>query len=262
MNDYFFYRMISNKWSALEISSSDKEHAKIIAKGLEPRVLTPKNEDVIELYGLTSAEDLRLRLTRHFGAPVIAKPTHNSGGITFLEESPTISKIRLLYDSATKNYFQAFRETQYAKLTRKIIVEECLNFEGRSPPDYKFFCCRGRVLFCQIDLDRFLNHKRALVSVPDFRPMNIEYKYPIPDQILRKPLEFERMVEFSSNLSQPFDFVRIDLYPIQGKIYFGEFTFTPEASAGRFSDERFSIEVLSEIKSILAAAGSALLPRS
>ena len=45
-------------------------------------------------------------------------------------------------------------------------------------------------------------------------------------QILPKPINFERMVEVAEILAKPFPVVRVDLYNINGKIYFGEMTFT------------------------------------
>lgn len=36
---------------------------------------------------------------------------------------------------------------------------------------------------------------------------------------------FDKMIEIASTLSQGFPFIRIDLYNIKGKIYFGEYTF-------------------------------------
>jgi hypothetical protein len=38
------------------------------------------------------------------------------------------------------------------------------------------------------------------------------------------------MMHVASQLSQGFDFVRVDLYNVDGKVYFGELTFTPAGS--------------------------------
>ena len=48
-----------------------------------------------------------------------------------------------------------------------------------------------------------------------------------------KPKNFERMVEIAETLSSGFPECRVDLYNINGKIYFGELTFT---SQGGFMD--------------------------
>ena len=52
-------------------------------------------------------------------------------------------------------------------------------------------------------------------------------------EILPKPKCFERMLEVASKLSEEFPILRVDLYEVNGKIYFGELTFT---SLGGFMD--------------------------
>lgn len=38
------------------------------------------------------------------------------------------------------------------------------------------------------------------------------------------------MLSAAARLSQPFSFVRVDLYDVEGRVYFGELTFTPGAA--------------------------------
>ena len=46
------------------------------------------------------------------------------------------------------------------------------------------------------------------------------------------------MLEISKILSADFDFVRVDLYDINGKVYFGELTFSPASGVlPNFSEE-------------------------
>ena len=42
---------------------------------------------------------------------------------------------------------------------------------------------------------------------------------------INKPKNFSKMVEIAQNLSKGIPHVRVDLYNIDGKIYFGELTF-------------------------------------
>src|SRR5207237_7372625 len=56
-------------------------------------------------------------LGRHF----VAKPTHGSAATEFLDARPDLTK---LYRAGRYNYFYSFRESQYAPLERKIIIEE------------------------------------------------------------------------------------------------------------------------------------------
>lgn len=44
---------------------------------------------------------------------------------------------------------------------------------------------------------------------------------------LRKPRHWDDMIQIAKILSSDFPFVRVDLYDLEGKVYFGELTFTP-----------------------------------
>ena len=50
---------------------------------------------------------------------------------------------------------------------------------------------------------------------------------------------FEKMKEIAADLSKPFQFVRVDLYQVNGKIYFGELTFFPAGGAPDFVPDEY-----------------------
>lgn len=52
-----------------------------------------------------------------------------------------------------------------------------------------------------------------------------------------KPSCFEEMVCIATKLSAGFPYVRVDLYEVDGKVYFGEMTFTPAGGADRFTPD-------------------------
>ena len=49
---------------------------------------------------------------------------------------------------------------------------------------------------------------------------------------------FKNIINISTKLSKPFEFVRIDLYIGIDGIYFSEFTFTPRNGKQEFTDEK------------------------
>ena len=57
---------------------------------------------------------------------------------------------------------------------------------------------------------------------------NILYQklYHIRNSGLNRPENLESMIEYARILAKPFPQVRVDFYDIEGKIYFGELTFT------------------------------------
>lgn len=94
------------------------------------------------------------------------------------------------------------------------------------PIDYKFYCFNGKaecILVCSerekdLRLDYYdLNWKYLNYAKKEYRS-NIK---------LEKPENLEKMIEIAEKLAGDNNFVRVDLYNIAGKIYFGELTFTP-----------------------------------
>ena len=51
------------------------------------------------------------------------------------------------------------------------------------------------------------------------------------------------MIAISEILSKKFDFVRVDLYEINNKIYFGEYTFAPGGTNKLFKPIKYEYEI-------------------
>ena len=60
---------------------------------------------------------------------------------------------------------------------------------------------------------------------------------------LPRPKHFDQMKTIARVLSEDFEFVRVDLYEYQDKIYFGELTFTPQGGQMSY----FTIEYLTRV---------------
>ena len=58
-----------------------------------------------------------------------------------------------------------------------------------------------------------------------------------------KPDNLEELLTVSEKLANDFIFVRVDLYSIENKIYFGELTFFPWAANRRLTVERLNKEL-------------------
>ena len=249
INDFIFHRMISSQWSLLQKLCVDKQFAKTIAA----RAADVKIARTIGVFSLAfnpRHEDFVTWLSPHLGRRYVAKSTHGSGKVLFLDRNITERDVYELYSDAKKNFFYAVRETQYKSLERKIIIEENVSKSG-AVDDYKFFCVKGHVIYCQVDVDRFENHKRALCTVPEFSIIPVKTKHlEIPD-ILERPMGFKEMVRIAGDLSREFDFVRVDLYTVGDAVYFGEYTFTPGAACDNFSDESFAIEFQRRVSSLM-----------
>lgn len=121
-------------------------------------------------------------------------------------------------------------ETQYFDVPRKIIAEKYMEQIDGNLLDYKIYCFNGEPTYFQMIGDRdHINHTGRLAfydtgwNLMDFDSGD----YPPYERLLEKPENLRELIDISHILSEGFKFVRVDLYDIDGKIYFGEMTFTP-----------------------------------
>ena len=139
-------------------------------------------------------------------------------------------------------------ENQYKNIKRKILFEKLLiDEEGQPPKDFKIHCVNGKVEFIQVDLDRFKDHTRNFY---DRRWKKLPFiwspwkkglpKYPNGRNI-PAPKNLEKMLYIAEKLSLPFPYCRIDLYNMDGRIYFGEITLHHESGWARFDPIKYDL---------------------
>ncbi len=122
-------------------------------------------------------------------------------------------------------FWNAF-EIHYSSIKPKIVIEEYVEDSNHELNDYKFLCFDGKVEFFWIDFDRSTNHKRNVYDLNwNLQPWTQRNYGNYEGQVV-KPQNFDKMVEIASVLCKGFRHVRVDLYNVDGKIYFGEMTFT------------------------------------
>ena len=139
----------------------------------------------------------------------------------------------------------AGREWAYSHVQPKIIVEELL--EDPSTPDgsindYKFLCFNGKPEYIVLDVDRFTNHKRNIYDT-QWNDLHIASDCPCSDIDYPKPDSLEEMLNIAKVLCEDFLAVRVDLYSINGKIYFGELTFFPWSGYVQYNPDSFDYEM-------------------
>lgn len=135
------------------------------------------------------------------------------------------------------DFWKEYAEVQYRFVPHKIVVEELLDPRILT---YKFYCFNGvpKIVYIQSDgekgepekyIDYFdisWNWKNITLSGHENAPIHPA-----------KPVNYEAMIEIAKKLSKEFPFVRVDLYNLDGKIYFSELTFIPTGGLMKIKPE-------------------------
>ena len=126
-------------------------------------------------------------------------------------------------------------EDHYRYMKPVIFVEEYL---GDKPNDYKFYCFHGEIKIIDIVSERFNNY-RANTYDKDLNILPYSLFNKRTNLKIKIPNNFEKMKKIAEELARKYEFARIDLYDINGKIYFGEITFTPFDCSHSFQPNKY-----------------------
>lgn len=168
----------------------------------------------------------------------VIKTSHGCGDVKVFRKNTDFNLNHVM------NYFQPFLETAYGaleggkhymRIQPGLVVEKLLVNDKESQKysssmiDYKFWCFNGEPHFCMVCTNRKTKSLELLIydknwnAHPEY--MVLKHGYML-GKLIPKPKNYERMIDICRILSKDFPCVRIDLYNINGKIYFGEMTFT------------------------------------
>ena len=158
----------------------------------------------------------------------VLKCNHDSGSVRIIKNKEEIDhgEMSRFFKSRLKiNPFAIGREYPYKNVKPKIMAEPYMVPEGAEDiEDYKFFCFNGKPEIMFVATERSLDCKFDFFDM-EFNHLDIVNIHPQSGKEIAKPKMFDEMKEIAEVLSKGKAFVRIDLYEIGGKIYFGEFTF-------------------------------------
>lgn len=203
-------------------------------------------EHVIPTYGIwDNVEDIDWDMLPE---KFVIKPTHIGGGVGVVvcknKEELDIEEIKHKLSLAFgKKLYPRFREWQYKDVRPRIIAEELL--EDTTCPylrDYKFYCFNGEAKLFYITSNKgisetrqdFFDIKGGHLDLEDIHYPNNKIETP------KLPNRLAEMVELSEKLSSGIPLVRIDLYEVNDKVYFGEWTFFEGAGFAEFRPKQWN----------------------
>lgn len=169
-------------------------------------------------------------------SPCYLKRNNGSGhNCVFRKEDRNFNRKHWLWKFSfllKKNPYELSREWGYKNVEPLILCEELLTMPDpkQQIPELQFFCFDGEPKFIMYNLglaDEKGRHVDAIrwalwmdfSSADSLKRMNPEGDPP------PKPKNYDKMIEVARALSNPFKQVRVDLFNIEGKIYFNELTF-------------------------------------
>ncbi len=159
----------------------------------------------------------------------VIKCTNDSGGIVVCKDKSRLDINRAkakLEDGWRKNYYQRNKEYPYRDLKPRIIAEEYMEDEsGFELKDYKIFCFDGEPRFLFVATGRQEQDTRFDFFDLEWNHLPVLNGHPNADHPIDKPKNFPEMLDVARKLSANIPHVRVDLYNVNGNIYFGEMTF-------------------------------------
>lgn len=134
------------------------------------------------------------------------------------------------------------REWAYTGISKPRIIAEELLVNKENPEagveDFKILCFHGEPHYIIVDKDRYIDHKRNFYTT-SWERVNVTTDHEQFDTLYPKPSNLQEMLDVARKLSADFPFVRVDLYNVDGKIYFGELTFYPWTGYVQFTPDDF-----------------------
>ena len=162
----------------------------------------------------------------------VIKCTHDSGGVVVCKDKNSLdiktARKKIEY-GLDKSAYWASREYPYKNITPRIIIEQYMednSVDGNEDlTDYKIYCCNGKVICIMTCTDRSKGVKFHFFS-PQWEFLRWDHitQYEPEGFTMPRPQNFDEMIDVATKLSANMPEVRVDLYSVNGKTYFGELT--------------------------------------
>lgn len=238
-------RKFNEKMNWLKLYNRNPFYTKLADKYEVKRIVADMigNQYVVPTYGVYNSFD-SIDFSKLPDA-FILKTTHDSGGgilckskinFDFIEAKKQMKK------KLKKNYYPKYREWPYKNIQPRIVVDKLLD-DGTNHElqDYKFWCFNGvpKVIY----LTNKGKDVRENFYDMDFNPLSINHGFAKADIEFSKPEGFEIMKELAAKLSRGIPFVRVDFFYVNGKVYFGEYTFYDWGGMQPFQSKEWDIKL-------------------
>ena len=176
----------------------------------------------------------------------VAKANHNSGNVQIIKDKTKANKkeiIRELNNQLKLDYGILSMEKYYSDIPRKIIVENLLlDLKKVFLQDIKIHCFnegkKRRYFFDLCSRESIGGEVKSTIYDENWNNLKMT-NATLDENEYIKPKNFNKILDLAKKLSEDFDYVRVDLYNVNEKIYFGELTFCDASGFGKFTDKKW-----------------------
>jgi len=176
----------------------------------------------------------------------IIKPNHASGRKIIVEDGNFNLEdvIRTCKRWLKTSYGLEKLEWAYQPIKRKIIIEQLLLEEdGKIPNEFLFYMFHGKCKLIYVIFDRRVDAPSRIFFDEKWNFLLVRNPSLPQGPKIKKPKNYEIMLEIAEKLSKPFDHIRVDFYNINGKIYFGELTHYAVSGRLKFEPQSFDFKL-------------------
>ncbi|ANS43060.1 Uncharacterised protein [Serratia plymuthica] len=167
----------------------------------------------------------------------VIKGNHGSGYNLICQDKSSLDIVKTsktIENWMREDYWKVYAELNYKNINKKIIGEKFIeSSNGVGPDDYKIYCFHGVPYCTLLCVGRETGMPKYYFFDKDFKFLCYSQDCLALSQeeidAFVKPEGYDELFEYARILSEPFEFVRVDFYISNGKVIFGELTFTPSA---------------------------------
>lgn len=181
----------------------------------------------------------------------VLKTTQGSGDVIIIRDKSKIiteEVIKQMNKAVKTHYGELEGGKHYMRIKPAIIAEGLMVNDDETAKystsiiDYKIWCFNGKAYYVWACCNRDKHGAEVMTydldwrAYPEYSIFNSHFSQ---SALIPKPKNFSQMISVAEKLSKPFPVVRVDLYNINGCIYFGEMTFTSFGGLMKVYSEKF-----------------------